>query len=121
MTRPRTPRKFHLSKMLGTGQLTTAVAALGVAGFILLGYQFISLRQTLTADVTVHAAIMADNIAASLMFRDSEAATEMLRSFRPAPFLQEAAVFDRGGKIFAWYRRDGAAAPVPSSGSNRSP
>ncbi|QNB00898.1 bifunctional diguanylate cyclase/phosphodiesterase [Massilia sp. Se16.2.3] len=111
MTRPRTPRKFHLSKMLGTGQLTTAVAALGVAGFILLGYQFISLRQTLTADVTVHAAIMADNIAASLMFRDSEAATEMLRSFRPAPFLQEAAVFDRGGKIFAWYRRDGAAAP----------
>lgn len=109
MNLPRAPRS-QLAKLLGTGQIAAALAALGVAGFILLAYQFISLRQTLRADVTVHASIMADNIAASLMFRDSDAATEMLRSFHPAPFLKEAAVFDRGGQTFAWYRRDVAPA-----------
>ena len=108
MSQPRAQRSSQLSKLMGTGQLAAAVAALGVAGCILLAYQFISLRQTLTADVTVHATIMADNIAASLMFRDSDAATEMLRSFHPAPFLKEAVVFDRGGNTFAWYRRDAA-------------
>jgi diguanylate cyclase (GGDEF)-like protein len=111
MNQPRAQRGSQLSKLLGTGQLAAAVAALGVAGCILLAYQFISLRQTLTADVTVHASIIADNIAASLMFHDSDAATEMLRSFHPAPFLKEAVVVDRAGKPFAWYQRE-AAAPL---------
>ena len=106
MSQPRAQRSSQLSTLLGTGQLAAAVTAFGVAGGILLAYQFISLRQTLTADVTVNASIVAENIAASLMFQDSEAATEMLRSFHPAPFLKEAAVFDRGGNTFASYRRD---------------
>ena len=102
-------RKSELSRLLGSGQLTAVIAALGVVGCILLAYQFISLRQSLTADVTVHASIIAENMAASLMFEDRDAAAEMLRSFRSAHFMQEAAVFDRGGRPFASYNRGPAA------------
>jgi len=116
MTNERAQPDSELSRLLGSGQLTAVIAALAVAGCILLAYQFIPLRQNLTADVSVHASIMAENVAASLMFDDREAASDMLRSFRPAPFLREAAVIDAGGRPFASYGRDAGAvaAPEPS-------
>ncbi|XYJ09154.1 putative bifunctional diguanylate cyclase/phosphodiesterase [Telluria sp. B2] len=107
MRRKRAQEKSQLSRMLGSGQLVAAVVALGVAGCILLAYQFIALRRSLMGDVQVHASIIADNIAAPLMFSDRDAAAEMLRSFHSAAFLQEAAAFDRNGRRFAAYRREG--------------
>ncbi|MFC0250693.1 putative bifunctional diguanylate cyclase/phosphodiesterase [Massilia consociata] len=104
--RPRQP-KSRLASLLGTGQLAAVVVALAVAGSILLAYQFITLRRTLVGDMAVHASIIADNIAAPLMFQDRDAATEMLRSFHPAPFLTMATALDRNGTIFAEYLRDG--------------
>jgi diguanylate cyclase (GGDEF)-like protein len=116
MTNGRAQPKSELSRLLGSGQLTAVIAALGVVGCILLAYQFVSLRQSLTADVAVHASIMAENVAASLMFDDREAASDMLRSFRPAPFLREAAVYDAAGRPFASYGRDaGVDAPAEPS------
>jgi hypothetical protein len=93
----------ELSKLLVLGQLLAASAALAVACCILLAYQLVSLRRTLTEDVRVQAAIMADNVAAPLMFRDRDAATDMLRSFRAAGFLASADVIDRQGAVFAVY------------------
>jgi len=98
-------RPMELSKMLSVGQLVAAAAALGVLCCVLLAYQFIVLRQALIADVTVQAAIISDNVAASLMFKDREAAAEMLHSFRPSPFLASALVSDLHGAQFAAYRK----------------
>jgi diguanylate cyclase (GGDEF)-like protein len=106
--RARPRYRMELSKLLGLGQLLAASAALGVACCILLAYQLVSLRRTLADDVRVQAAIMADNVAASLMFRDREAATEMLRSFHPAAFLASATVVDRQGAAFATYANPAA-------------
>ena len=101
--------------MLSVGQLVAAAAALGVLCCVLLAYQFIVLRQALIDDVNVQAAIIADNVAASLMFKDREAAAEMLHSFRPSPFLASASVSDRNGAQFAAYHRHaGDAAGVAS-------
>ena len=91
--------------MLSVGQLVAAAAALGVLCCVLLAYQFIVLRQALIDDVTVQAAIISDNVAASLMFKDREAAAEMLHSFRPSPFLASALVSDLHGAQFAAYRK----------------
>jgi diguanylate cyclase (GGDEF)-like protein len=96
---------MELSKMLSVGQLVAAAAALGVLSCVLLTYQFIILRQALIDDVNVQAAIISDNVAASLMFKDRETAAEMLRSFRPSPFLASALVSDRNGVEFAAYHR----------------
>jgi diguanylate cyclase (GGDEF)-like protein len=104
---------MELSKMLGLGQFVAAGAALFVVCSILLAYQLVALRGTLSDDVTVQAAIIADNVAASLMFRDQEAANDMLRSFRPSPFLASATVYDRQGVPFATYR-NGAAREAPA-------
>jgi diguanylate cyclase (GGDEF)-like protein len=108
-----TRRPMELSKMLGLGQLLAAGAALFVACCILLAYQLVALRRTLGDDVSVQAAIIADNVAASLMFRDPEAANEMLRSFRPSPFLASATVYDLQGRPFATYR-NGRAYSAPA-------
>ena len=99
--------------MLGLGQLLAAAAALGVACCILLAYQFVALRRNLTDDLTVQAAIIADNVAATLMFRDRDAAHEMLRSFRHSSFLAAATVYDRHDVEFAAYR-NGAVDATPA-------
>ena len=102
-------RRSRLTHLLGTSQLAVVVVALAVVGCILLAYQFLSLRRSLVGDVGVHAAIIADNIAAPLMFQDHEAAGEMLRSFHPDASLVEIAAYDLQGRPFAAYRRaDGA-------------
>ena len=100
--RTRAPRP---SAALRVGQLAAAIGAVAVAGGILLSYQAIALRKSLAADVGIHARVVAGNIAAPLMFRDGDAAGEMLRSFRPAPFVVEAVVLDGHGREFAAYRR----------------
>ena len=103
--------------MLSVGQLVAAAAALGVLCCVLLAYQFITLRQALIDDVTVQAAIIADNVAASLMFKDREAAAEMLHSFRPSPFLASALVSDRNGAHFAAYSKHAHGGAPPASHS----
>jgi diguanylate cyclase (GGDEF)-like protein len=111
---PTTARRpGELSRMLGMGQLLAAAAALGVACCILLAYQFVALRRNLTDDLTVQAAIIADNVAATLMFHDQDAAHEMLRSFRHSSFLAAATVYDRQDVEFAAYR-NGAVDEMPS-------
>ncbi|SFU50561.1 putative bifunctional diguanylate cyclase/phosphodiesterase [Pseudoduganella namucuonensis] len=99
----------QLSTMLGAGQLAAAVSALVIAGLILLVYQLLAQQQALANEARVQAAIVADNISASLMFRDREAASEMLRSFRSAPVLQSVAVYDADGELFADYSTPGHA------------
>jgi diguanylate cyclase (GGDEF)-like protein len=112
--KPTTARRTgELSRMFGVGQLLAAAAALGVACCILLAYQFVALRRNLTDDLTVQAAIIADNVAATLMFHDEDAAHEMLRSFRHSSFLAAATVYDRQDVEFAAYR-NGAVEETPS-------
>jgi len=111
---PLPPRRpAELSRMLGLGQLLAAAAALAVVCCILLAYQFVALRRNLTDDLAVQSAIMADNVAATLMFHDQDAAHEMLRSFRHSSFLAAATVYDRQDVEFAAYRNAAAEARVP--------
>jgi diguanylate cyclase (GGDEF)-like protein len=121
MPDPMQPRRpMALSRMLGLGQFLAVGAALGVLCFTLLAYQFVSLRATLTDDVTVQAAIISESVAASLMFHDQDAAADMLHSFRPSPFLASATVLDRQGLPFASYRNAALKnLPAPLRGLDR--
>ena len=110
----QSPDPIKLSKMLSVGQLVAAAAVLGMLCCVLLAYQFITLRQALIDDMNVQAAIISDNVAASLMFKDREAAAEMLHSFWPSPFLASASVSDRNGAHFAAYYRHSADDSPPA-------
>jgi len=100
---------------LKVARIVSAAAALAVASLILIGYQFLSLRESLRDDVEVQASIIADNIAASLMFSDTQNAVDMLRSFRNAPYLTGVAVYDRSGELFASYNREDSRHPPAQS------
>jgi len=95
---------------VSTGQVTAAVTSLVIAGVVLLVYQFVSLRATLGNEARVHAGIIADNVTASLMFHDRDAAAETLRSLRYATNLVAATVQDAQGRRFVSY-----AHPVDAS------
>jgi diguanylate cyclase (GGDEF)-like protein len=101
----RTP----ISSIFGAGQIAAAVAGLVIAGLVLLVYQFVSLRAALSDEVRVQSGMIADNITASLMFQDRDAAGEMLRPLRYSPNFVSATVYGSAGDRFVGYSR-----PVPA-------
>ena len=105
--RRRKADRLTLTSMLGAGQLMAAVAALAMAGVVLLVYQVLSLHQALNSETRVQAAIVADNLAAPLMFRDRDATADALRALRSAPYFHWVAVYDQQGLLFEHYGVNG--------------
>jgi diguanylate cyclase (GGDEF)-like protein len=81
--------------------------ALLISGFVLLAYQAIALRSALSADATVQADMVADNVSASVLFDDVRTAQETLHSLRNVPYIESAAIYTKDGKRFAAYDRPG--------------
>ncbi|MGN6652573.1 putative bifunctional diguanylate cyclase/phosphodiesterase [Trinickia sp.] len=81
--------------------------ALLISGLVLLVYQAISLRSALTADATVQADMVADNVSASVLFDDVRTAQETLHSLRNVPYIESAGIYTKNGKRFAAYERPG--------------
>jgi diguanylate cyclase (GGDEF)-like protein len=90
-----------LSRSFGIGQLLAAGTALSVAGCILISFQFFSLRQSLVDEVDVQTSVIADNIAAAMMFRDRQTAADNLRAFRLPSYLLSVTAYDTDGLVFA--------------------
>ncbi|WP_338760968.1 EAL domain-containing protein [Massilia sp. METH4] len=90
-----------IAAALRSGQLWAAMAALVIAGAVLVAYQLHETRQALTDGARVQVAIVADSVTAPLMFGDREVAQETLRAFRYAQGLKAVGIYDRGGQRFA--------------------
>jgi diguanylate cyclase (GGDEF)-like protein len=101
--------RASISSTVGAGQIVAAIAGLVIASVVLLAYQFVSLRNALTNEARVQAGIIADNVTASLMFGDREAAADMLRPLHFATDLMSATVYDSGGQRFVSYVPGGQA------------
>jgi diguanylate cyclase (GGDEF)-like protein len=87
----------------------SVIAALAVAGALLMALQFIASRRQLIEDVRAQAHVVGLNSAAALLFDDSEAGSETLRALRPLPDLQAAALFTTEGRRLSEYLREGAS------------
>ncbi|AXA91279.1 bifunctional diguanylate cyclase/phosphodiesterase [Massilia sp. YMA4] len=113
----------QITRTLGAGQLAAAISALVFVGAILLACEWVALRGALADETRMQAAIVADNVAASLMFGDQQAAGEMLASLRQAGHLRTAALYSRDGRLFARYvapahaHRAGLGAAMPAVGT----
>lgn len=81
--------------------------ALLISGFVLLAYQAFSLRSALTADATVQADMVAENVSASVLFDDVRTAQETLHSLRNVPYIESAAIYTSVGRRLAAYERPG--------------
>lgn len=95
----------RIARTLRGGQVLAGIIALVVAGGILLSYQFVTLRQGLQADLEIHARMLAENIAAPLMFGDRQAGADVMRAFLADPVMVDVVVRDAAGRQFAVFRR----------------
>lgn len=68
-----------------------------------LGYQYVSFRQTTRNSLSTLARIIAANSTASLAFANEADAREILSALRAEPHIVAAALYDRGGHLFAKY------------------
>jgi len=97
----------RMGRSAAIANFATVIAALAVAGALLLTLQFFAIRGQLIDDVQAQAHVVGLNSAAALMFEDAEAGAETLNALRPLPHLEAAALFTANGRRLAEYRRDG--------------
>lgn len=92
--------------------LTSGVAVLLTSAAFLM-YQFFTLRQTTLTNVATLGKAIASNSTALLAFRNEADATEILSALRAEPHIVSAALYDKGGRLFAWYPAGLPATALP--------
>ncbi|WP_298209473.1 EAL domain-containing protein [Acidovorax sp.] len=103
------PHILLSSKLVAAGILSAGLALLTVV-LALTGVDYWSTRASMLQDSRVEAAIVADNVSAAVMFRDTATTNEMLSALRSSSMVLAAGVYDTDGVLFAHYARD----PDPS-------
>ncbi|HSU06074.1 MAG TPA: CHASE sensor domain-containing protein [Acetobacteraceae bacterium] len=104
------PRLWRLTPIIA---LAIALILL-VAGMGLAFYIDRSNENRTTAEVTVQARILASTVTAALVFNDHDAAQEYVSAMQANPEVQQAAVYDSAGRLFAGWSRDGQS-PLPAT------
>jgi signal transduction histidine kinase len=102
-------------------QKLTAMLVL-ISGLVLLltsaafaGYQYWSLRRTTLNALSVRARILAANSTAALAFANVADGRELLAALRADPHMLAAALYDKGGHVFATYPANVAGDVVPTA------
>lgn len=85
--------------------LASSATALALASGGFLAWDIAQYRSDVVQDIDAQAAIVADNSAAPLAFRDARAATETLALMRLRPRVSVACLYDAQGQPFASYLR----------------
>lgn len=88
---------------------STGVLLFAMLGF--LGSEIFSFRERVRNEMRILADVMGVNAAASLSFRDQDAAVEVLRSLRVNPHVVLGAIYEPDGKLFAEVTAPGKLAP----------
>ena len=98
-----------ISQRFARASLTTALVALLLVTALLAIFQYVALRDALDEDARAEGVVIADTLAASLVFRDERAANEILASLRHSPAVTLAQAFDTQDHLFAQFVRDSTA------------
>ena len=98
----------HLSIKQKLRLLITATvgSALLLACSIVLGYDYLALRESIRNERSILAEIFGSGSAAALRFGDSKAAEEILAGLQAEPHVSGARIHAAGGEVFASYRRN---------------
>ena len=84
----------------------TLAVALGIVAVIVIASSFAISLFSLVESSQVKARVLADNASASLLFRDSKSAHELLHSLRHSQDDHGTSIYDERGALFAQYVRD---------------
>ena len=103
------PIKWKLTVII----VVNSVIALALASAAFIAYESVQLPRETVADLATLADMTAAHSTAPLTFEDRRSAQEILGALRAESHILEARIYDRSGRIFAGYTRDGAQAHYP--------
>ena len=101
--------------------MTTCMAVLFLATALFVGHEVVSFRHALVDKIDTLANVTGSNLVAPLTFIDRKSAEETLRALRKEPRVVSACVFDRDGRLFAGYVRDGSSLSATASATDPDP
>jgi signal transduction histidine kinase len=93
------------SKIIIITLLTSGVALL-LTCLAFVTYEMVVFKTDMVDELSITAAMIADNGSAALTFNDPVSAAQTLKSLRAHSHIVEAAIYDAHGKVFAEYRQD---------------
>jgi signal transduction histidine kinase/CheY-like chemotaxis protein/HPt (histidine-containing phosphotransfer) domain-containing protein len=108
----RALRDLSIRKKLTLITMTTTVVALVMACAAFLMYERMTFRGKMVRDLSILGDVIGANSTAALAFRDESAARDALAALRAQPHVVAARTYDRDGRPFADYARNGGAAGV---------
>ena len=100
-------RRSSIHQKLTAIILATSCLALGLASVGYALYERANYRAMLASELSALGDTLGANTAASLMFNDRKSAREMLGALQSEKHIMAGCLYDRGGKVFAEYRRPG--------------
>src|SRR5215472_5405326 len=109
----RGPAPISLRRKLTRVIMINTVVALCVAGIGFAEYGDWRFKQVGLQDLNTLAKILGTNCTAPLLFKDPNAAREILQALSVKPHIVAAAIYDRDGKPFAVYHASSAPFPDP--------
>lgn len=103
-----------LHSQLTRASLLTTFLVLLVCSAALLTYEYVTSRNSWAAEMRTQADFIAHNSAAALVFNDPRAAQENLSLLHLQQRIHTAAIYDKDGRVFAFFRARGQD-PLPSA------
>src|SRR5689334_1961364 len=100
-------RDSSIRRKLGIVILCTCLLGLSITGLAFEIYEKATFRTDLIAELTAHADMLGSNTAASLTFNDRKSAQDLLGALSIERHVLAACIYDRDGRVFAEYRREG--------------
>ncbi|MBW8002276.1 MAG: PAS domain S-box protein [Planctomycetes bacterium] len=85
--------------------MVTCVMVLLLSGGTLIVWQWSNLRQTMVRNLSIQAAMIADNCKAALAFEDVEDAETILKAFKVESSVVFGCIYNNEGELFATYYR----------------
>lgn len=101
-------RRRRTRDLGGNGRAMFTVAAVGIAlvGTLLTIFEFVLVQREFLQSARTLASVTSIHAAASVQFRDADAARETLAALEVLPNLEAATIFTENGERFAAYARD---------------
>lgn len=103
-----------IQKQLMIVIVLTSAAVLTLTWAVFISYELYNLRRAVVSQLSTLGAVTARNSTAALAFDDAPDATETLSALSAEPRIVVAALYDRGGRIFAKYPQ-AAGEDLPST------
>jgi PAS domain S-box-containing protein len=108
-------KSLSLNRKMMLVIMVTSITALVLTAASFMAYDFVTFRQSLVRNLRSISTIVAENSTGALTSNHVEQATRNLAEFKVDPHVRLAALYDRHGKLYAWYPTNAPASDFPPS------